>query len=242
MTGEYISCKPITVKECPSGYVCDFSVVLGQSICCQDMRNQPILNIRIKMPPTNATSTPSSTTLPTRPNRMKNQNHFWLSTIPNRQSPWYIRDRRPLYKTGWNGSTHSLLPSRAITTTPATVMSKSHELSSTTESTVAVDGTETSVKEYSNTNNKSTTISKQQGIPCPNISEFGVISTKISQTILPEDHATSVSFIQVGNIKKLTDRQMLIVGTITLINDHGYRILVDTGSAADTELLLQGIL
>ncbi|EJW86439.1 hypothetical protein WUBG_02647 [Wuchereria bancrofti] len=52
---------------------------------------------------------------------------------------------------------------------------------------------------------------------------------------------TSVSLIQIGNIKRLTDKQMLIVGTITLINDQGYRILVDTGSAADTESLLQGL-
>ncbi|VDO32573.1 unnamed protein product [Onchocerca flexuosa] len=242
MSGEYITCKPAIAKECPSGFVCDFSVVLGQSICCQDMRNQPMLNIKIKIPSTtNATSTPSSTVLPTRSNKMKTQHHFWLSTIPNRQSPWYIKDRKPLYKTGWNETTQNLLPSRTITTTSATVMSKSHELPPTTESTIDVDNTEISVEEHSNTTNKITTINKQQEIPCHNRSEHGVISTKISQTVLPDDYATSVSFIQVGNIKRLTDSQTLIVGAITLINDHGYRILVDTGSAADTELLLQGL-
>lgn len=89
----------------------------------------------------------------------------------------------------------------------------------------------------------------QQEIPRRNISEFGFNSIKSPQTTLspfstpsiPADNPTSVSLIQVGNIKRLTDGQMLIVGTITLINDQGYRILVDTGSAADTEALLQGI-
>lgn len=67
--------------------------------------------------------------------------------------------------------------------------------------------------------------------------------TTISQSLAPstpDDHSTTVSVIQVGDVKRLTDKKILIVGTIALINDQGYRILVDTGSAADTESLLQG--
>ncbi|KAM3719079.1 Uncharacterized protein ACO02O_10998 [Dirofilaria immitis] len=238
LSGEYIYCKPQTISECPTGFICDFSVLLGRSICCQDMRNQPIINIKVKIP-TNATAIPFLTTLPWRQERIRTHQYLWPSTVANRQSPWYIRDR-----TQWNGTAHNLLPSKAITT-PTTPLLESHELS--TASTIDVNGKKISAEEY-NTTNKITATTEKEEILRRDTSELGITSTKTSQTttfsstlLLPADNTTFVSLIQVGNIKKLTDRQILIIGTITLINDHGYRILVDTGSAADTELLLQGL-
>ncbi|KAL3994816.1 hypothetical protein ACH3XW_23265 [Acanthocheilonema viteae] len=229
LSGEYNYCQPTTIGECPTGFVCDFSLVLGRSICCQDMRNQPIINIRVKSP-INSTTNPFFTTPSSRQEKIKTHEHIWLSTVPNRRSPWYIRGRTP-----WNGNAHTFVTSRAITV-PTTQMYKRHELS-TTESAVKVDSKEVSAEEYISTASKIVT------------PEFGVISKKSPQTTIspssipaiPVDHLTSVSLIQVGNVKRLTDKQILLVGTITLINDQGYRILVDTGSAADTESLLQGL-
>ncbi|EFO24380.1 hypothetical protein LOAG_04103 [Loa loa] len=228
LSGEYSYCKPITVGECPVGFTCDFSLVLGRSVCCQDMRNQPVVNIRVKLP---------TTTFSSDPERTRTREHIWSSTVANRRSPWYIRDRRPLYRNPWNGTAHSFAPTALI--------SKSDEIL-TTESAV---GTNSSTDEYISTNSEITFTTEQLETVHRNTSEFGVNSIKSPQTTLSPssitlvsvNHPTSVSLIQVGNIKRLTDKQMLIVGTITLINDHGYRILVDTGSAADTESLLQGL-
>ncbi|VDK70216.1 unnamed protein product [Litomosoides sigmodontis] len=232
LSGEYSYCKPTTVGECPAGFVCDFSLVLSRSICCQDMRSRPLINIRVKSP-TNSTSNPRFTTPSSRRKKTKIHEYDWLSTVPNRRSPWYIRDRRPLYITPWNGTTHSLVTSRAVTV-PATATFKSHELPATEPSDDKEDRIAGKI-----------TLTAKQEIPHQNTSEIGIMSTKTPQTTIssstPDDHSTTVSVIQVGDVKKLTDKKALIVGTIALINDQGYRVLVDTGSAADTETLLQGI-
>ncbi|VIO94425.1 Uncharacterized protein BM_BM2328 [Brugia malayi] len=236
LSGEYSYCKPTTVGECPSGFVCDFSLVLGRSICCQDMRNEPIINIRVK---------PPTTTHSSRMERIRTREHTWSTTVANRRSPWYIRNRRPLYRTSWNGTAHSFVPSRTMTAS-TTLIPRSHELPSTEPAGTGSE--EVSIEGYISPADKMNLI-EQQEIPHRNISEFGIISMKSAQTtFLPSltssastVHPASVSLIQIGNIKRLTDKEMLIVGTITLINDQGYRILVDTGSAADTESLLQGL-
>ncbi|VIO94422.1 Uncharacterized protein BM_BM2328 [Brugia malayi] len=231
LSGEYSYCKPTTVGECPSGFVCDFSLVLGRSICCQDMRNEPIINIRVK---------PPTTTHSSRMERIRTREHTWSTTVANRRSPWYIRNR-----TSWNGTAHSFVPSRTMTAS-TTLIPRSHELPSTEPAGTGSE--EVSIEGYISPADKMNLI-EQQEIPHRNISEFGIISMKSAQTtFLPSltssastVHPASVSLIQIGNIKRLTDKEMLIVGTITLINDQGYRILVDTGSAADTESLLQGL-
>ena len=51
----------------------------------------------------------------------------------------------------------------------------------------------------------------------------------------------NVTVLQAGSVRTLQDGQMEMVGAITLINDGGMRVLVDTGSAADTERLLQSM-
>lgn len=37
------------------------------------------------------------------------------------------------------------------------------------------------------------------------------------------------------------DNQLELIGAITLITDNGLRVLVDTGSASETEVLLRGL-
>lgn len=34
--GEYAYCKPSSPEDCPIGYLCDQSFVLGRSICCKE--------------------------------------------------------------------------------------------------------------------------------------------------------------------------------------------------------------
>jgi hypothetical protein len=48
-----------------------------------------------------------------------------------------------------------------------------------------------------------------------------------------------VSVLQAGSIRPLNDNQFETVGAITLINDNGLHVLVDTGASSDTERLLQ---
>ncbi|CAG9539388.1 unnamed protein product [Cercopithifilaria johnstoni] len=226
LSGEYSYCKPTTIGECPAGFVCDFSLVLSRSICCQDMRNRPVINIRIKSP-INSTSNSFLTTLSSRQEKITTGEHIWSSTVPNRRSPWYIRDRK--------------------ITAPTTPTFRSRELPAT-ESVVDIDSKEISTEGYVSTANK-IALTVEPEIPHHSTSEFGAYLIKSPQTTisLPStssisaDHLTSVSLIQVGNVKRLTDNQILIIGTIALISDRGYRILVDTGSAADTESLLQGL-
>uniref|UniRef100_A0A0R3RFF5 Lactamase_B domain-containing protein n=1 Tax=Elaeophora elaphi TaxID=1147741 RepID=A0A0R3RFF5_9BILA len=231
LSGEYSYCKPTSIGECPAGFVCDFSLVLGRSICCQDMRNQPIINIRIKSQ-INSTSNPLSTTLSSRREKARIHENTWSSTVPNRRSPWYIRDRRPLYRIPWIGTAHSLVTSRA-TIAPTTLISKNRELATTESAIIEIDSNEVTAKGFISTTSKIASVTDQQGISHQSKSEIGPVSRKLSQTTMPApfvpsvstDHLTSVSLIQVGNVERVTDKRMLIVGTIALINDQGYRIL-----------------
>ncbi|KAK0392983.1 hypothetical protein QR680_000006 [Steinernema hermaphroditum] len=59
-------------------------------------------------------------------------------------------------------------------------------------------------------------------------------------TVFPRN-TVNVSVVQSGSIRFLKDSQLESIGAITLINDNGMRVLVDTGSASDTERLLQGL-
>uniref|UniRef100_A0A915AVA3 Metallo-beta-lactamase domain-containing protein n=1 Tax=Parascaris univalens TaxID=6257 RepID=A0A915AVA3_PARUN len=51
----------------------------------------------------------------------------------------------------------------------------------------------------------------------------------------------NVSVLQSGSLRPLSDGQMESVGAISLINDNGRLLLVDTGAAGDTERLLQSL-
>uniref|UniRef100_A0A915PWE0 Metallo-beta-lactamase domain-containing protein n=1 Tax=Setaria digitata TaxID=48799 RepID=A0A915PWE0_9BILA len=228
LSGKYSYCKSTTIGDCPAGFICDFSAVLGRPICCKNMRQQPIISIKVN-PAINSTLKPRSTVASSRRGTMRTPQYIWSSTKPNHQSPWYIRER--------------------TTTTFATAMPK-NELAAT-ESGVKTDSKETS-EEYVNVMSKTVvtpTVEQEESSHRNTSNEFLIDSVKSLHTIVqqsltpsvPIEHSVSVSLIQAGNIKRLTNKQMLIVGAITLINDRGYRILVDTGSSADTESLLQGL-
>ncbi|PAV89938.1 hypothetical protein WR25_15250 [Diploscapter pachys] len=60
---------------------------------------------------------------------------------------------------------------------------------------------------------------------------------KLWTTSAPKNRV-NVSVLQAGSVRPLKDGQMEAVGAITLLNDNGHVILVDTGSASDTERLL----
>ncbi|PAV87707.1 hypothetical protein WR25_03746 [Diploscapter pachys] len=60
---------------------------------------------------------------------------------------------------------------------------------------------------------------------------------KLWTTSAPKNRV-NVSVLQAGSVRSLKDGQMEAVGAITLLNDNGHVILVDTGSASDTERLL----
>uniref|UniRef100_A0AC34QQ74 Metallo-beta-lactamase domain-containing protein n=1 Tax=Panagrolaimus sp. JU765 TaxID=591449 RepID=A0AC34QQ74_9BILA len=64
---------------------------------------------------------------------------------------------------------------------------------------------------------------------------------KLWTTTPPTRTAVNVSVLQAGSMRALQDGQMEMVGAITLVNDNGMRVLVDTGSSADTERLLQSL-
>ncbi|CEF70979.1 Beta-lactamase-like domain-containing protein [Strongyloides ratti] len=38
ITGDYVYCKQSNIRDCPIGFICDKSFVLGNTICCQDLR------------------------------------------------------------------------------------------------------------------------------------------------------------------------------------------------------------
>ncbi|VDM72585.1 unnamed protein product [Strongylus vulgaris] len=61
-----------------------------------------------------------------------------------------------------------------------------------------------------------------------------------STTAAPEN-TVSVSVLQAGSLRPLRDGQFETVGAITLINDNGFLVLVDTGASSDTERLLQSM-
>ncbi|KHJ92080.1 metallo-beta-lactamase domain protein [Oesophagostomum dentatum] len=61
-----------------------------------------------------------------------------------------------------------------------------------------------------------------------------------STTAAPEN-TVSVSVLQAGSLRPLREGQSETVGAITLINDNGFLVLVDTGASSDTERLLQSL-
>uniref|UniRef100_A0A915AST4 Uncharacterized protein n=1 Tax=Parascaris univalens TaxID=6257 RepID=A0A915AST4_PARUN len=123
-SGEYAYCKPSMTGECPVGFLCDQSFVLGRSICCQDLRNQPASS---SLSPTVGWSTISAATETTEQSR-------WtpFSIMSTRKAPWYIKERTP-----WDSIyTH--------TTLEATIATPSSTESSTTTSTEPATSTTTS--------------------------------------------------------------------------------------------------
>ncbi|KHN81802.1 hypothetical protein Tcan_18007 [Toxocara canis] len=86
LSGEYAYCKPSLIGGCPVGFFCDQSFVLGRSICCQDLRNRPIIQTGVQhsLSPVTSDST-----------EMGREQSRWtpFRIISSRRTPWYIKQR-----------------------------------------------------------------------------------------------------------------------------------------------------
>ncbi|VDM63390.1 unnamed protein product [Angiostrongylus costaricensis] len=161
---EYAFCRPSIIADCPVGYLCDQSFVLGRSICCHDKRLKPQPN---RPPVVQASSIRSPFTwnkiTPTAPPK-------WNVRTTVKKAPWYIKNGSTWPSGGYSRVTPEV---KALTTEDSTVAS-----------TVP-----------------STTITSEQWV----------------------------------------DGQSEAVGAITLINDNGFHVLVDTGASSDAEGLLHSL-
>uniref|UniRef100_A0A914DRB1 Metallo-beta-lactamase domain-containing protein n=1 Tax=Acrobeloides nanus TaxID=290746 RepID=A0A914DRB1_9BILA len=142
----------------------------------------------------------------------------WTQNPPSyttKRAPWYIKDRTP-----WNNR-YKVTPE---VMTPVT-----------TEEDITTTVAPTEV--YSSTTEKQT----------PLISHFSTTSKPVNPwarlwtTTGTPRNFVNVSVLQAGSIRSLKDNQMEMVGAITLINDNGMHVLVDTGASSDTERLLHSI-
>ncbi|KAK0392984.1 hypothetical protein QR680_000006 [Steinernema hermaphroditum] len=198
LSGEYAYCKSSNVGDCPIGFVCDQSFVLGRSICCQDLRKHPSVPTRL----TAATSVrPPYNWNTVTPTKQPKWSPFTVQ--PTRRAPWYIKDR-----TSWNSNYNHVTPEPVLSTTTP------EDVQRTTDLTVPTETTTLSIN-----------------------NPWARLWTT---TVFPRN-TVNVSVVQSGSIRFLKDSQLESIGAITLINDNGMRVLVDTGSASDTERLLQGL-
>uniref|UniRef100_A0A1I8ATG8 Lactamase_B domain-containing protein n=1 Tax=Steinernema glaseri TaxID=37863 RepID=A0A1I8ATG8_9BILA len=190
ISGEYAYCKPSNVGDCPIGFVCDQSFVLGRSICCQDLRTQP----SVSSGPVYQWNTVTPTKRPSK----------WspFTVQPTRRTPWYIKDR-----TTWNYDRFT--PKPAVTS------------EFTQNSTILT----------------STFVPPTTSVP-KSVNPWAQLWTT---TAAPKNNV-NISVLQPGSFTQLKNGQTESVGAITLINDNGKHIIVDTGSSSDTERLLQGLL
>ncbi|KAE9554938.1 hypothetical protein FO519_001835 [Halicephalobus sp. NKZ332] len=222
LSGEYAYCKPSSQGDCPVGFVCDQSFVLGRSICCQDLRSRP--GARISQSGGLGGNVVISIAVPGAAGNVGNVGNVmksvkpvsWSTVTPNKQTtrwtpsptstrraPWYIKDKTP-----WNSVYNRVTPEIRTTTVPTTTTQK---------------------------------LTTQPIRATPPITTAKPVNpwAKLWTTTKSPKNNVNVTVLQAGSVRTLQDGQMEMVGAITLINDSGMRVLVDTGSAADTERLLQ---
>ncbi|GMR34593.1 hypothetical protein PMAYCL1PPCAC_04788, partial [Pristionchus mayeri] len=221
MSGDYAYCKPSSVGDCPVGFLCDQSFVLGRSICCRDTRPKvlPVQGSQstVRPPFSWNTVTPTAQT-PKQP--------------ISRKAPWYIKS------TTWKAinprttaSPIISVPEKPVKRVENTPSPTTTEPSTTTSTTTTTEPT-TTTTEPTTTTTVATTTKKQQSQIINNPWQSLWTSTAAPRAVV------NVSVLQTGNIRHLKDQQLEMVGTISLINDNGFYVLVDTGAAADTERLL----
>lgn len=204
---EFAYCRPSSVGDCPVGYLCDQSFVLGKSICCRDTRMRP-------MPNRPAVVRPSSVRPPFSWNTITpTASPKWNSYTTAKKAPWYIKDR-----TTWP-SVYNRVTSEA--TAPTT-----EEPTTTTEATTTTTTTEAT-----------TTTTTAPSTTTKLINPWARVWT----TTTPPQNPVAVSVLQAGSVRSLRDGQSEAVGAITLINDNGFYVLVDTGASSDTERLLHSL-
>ncbi|GMS82820.1 hypothetical protein PENTCL1PPCAC_4995, partial [Pristionchus entomophagus] len=219
MSGDYAYCKPSSVGDCPVGFLCDQSFVLGRSICCRDTRPKvlPVQSFQstVRPPFSWNTVTPTAQT---------------PKSATTKKAPWYVKDRTPWRPV--NKPTSAPLisvpekPVKRVENTPNPTTAEP----TTTPSTTTTETTTTTTTEEPTTTTTAAATTTKKAVPNP-------WSSLWTSTVVPRA-SVNVSVLQTGNIRHLKDSQLEMVGTISLINDNGFYVLVDTGAAADTERLL----
>uniref|UniRef100_A0A8R1I0G7 Metallo-beta-lactamase domain-containing protein n=1 Tax=Caenorhabditis japonica TaxID=281687 RepID=A0A8R1I0G7_CAEJA len=228
-------CRPASLGDCPVGYLCDQSVKLGRSICCKDTRRGIVPNGRLVRPTNRAPLTWSTVTPTAAP---------FQPTATSRKAPWYIKDRTawPTYnrisaeKALQKSSTTTEEPTTSESTTtttaePTTTTAKTTttEPTTTTTTTTTEPPTTTTVTTTTTTTEAPTTTTK------PN--SWAKLWTSTAE---PKSYV-NVTVLQAGSVRPLRDGQAEAVGAITLVNDNGYIVLIDTGASSDTERLLHSL-
>uniref|UniRef100_A0A0K0G519 Lactamase_B domain-containing protein n=1 Tax=Strongyloides venezuelensis TaxID=75913 RepID=A0A0K0G519_STRVS len=199
ITGDYVYCKQSNIRDCPIGFICDQSFVLGKTICCQDLRPKAPMIMPKKPNPIFTTIRPT---------------YEWSTKIPVVVSTPVSVGPQVEKSNKLNQSTVMHSTTKEVTTT-----------STVTPSTAMITSTST----------KATTT---EGVKTVETQKPKNPWNHLWTTTPAPDMKIKVSVLQAGNIRILKDSQREMTGTITLINDHGVNVLVDTGASSDTERLL----
>ncbi|VDN26181.1 unnamed protein product, partial [Cylicostephanus goldi] len=209
---DFAYCRASAIGDCPVGYLCDQSFVLGKSICCRDNRLRPMPSRPVIIMPSSLRPPFSWNTITPTPSPK------WNVFTTVKKAPWYIKDRTT-WPSVYNRVTSEATPAPTLTTEEETTYT-------TTEPTTTTTTTE-------ETTTTTTTAS-------PTTKTVNPWARIWSTTAAPEN-TVSVSVLQAGSLRPLRDGQFETVGAITLINDNGFLVLVDTGASSDTERLLQSL-
>ncbi|KAK5974284.1 hypothetical protein GCK32_017640, partial [Trichostrongylus colubriformis] len=107
---EFAYCRPSSIGDCPVGYLCDQSFVLGKSICCRDNRlgplpNRPAVVVTSSVRPPFSWNTVTPTISPK-----------WNIHTTAKKAPWYIKDR-----TTWSSVYNRMTPETTTTTVGETI-------------------------------------------------------------------------------------------------------------------------
>ncbi|CAB3405606.1 unnamed protein product [Caenorhabditis bovis] len=213
LAGDFAYCRPSSVGDCPVGFLCDQSFKLGRSICCRDTR-RGIAPIGRPVPARPASRLPLSwstvtpTTAPSRP----------ITSASTRKAPWYIKDR-----TAWP------VYNRVAPEKPAMSSSTNTPVTTTTTTTTTTTELPTTTTEATTTTTTTTTTAAPT-----TKNSWARLWTSTEEPKL----FANVTVLQAGSVRPLKEGQAEAVGAITLINDNGYVVLIDTGSSSDTERLL----
>uniref|UniRef100_A0A0K0DDE4 Lactamase_B domain-containing protein n=1 Tax=Angiostrongylus cantonensis TaxID=6313 RepID=A0A0K0DDE4_ANGCA len=201
---EFAYCRPSIIADCPVGYLCDQSFVLGRSICCHDKRLKPQPN----RPPVSSIRSPLTWNriTPTAPPK-------WNVRTTVKKAPWYIKNGSTWPSGGYSRVTPEV---KVLTTEDSTVTTTAPSTTTTSE------------------HNTSTLCPSSITLP---INPRGQILTTTTES----QRAVSISVLQTGSYRPLKDGQSEAVGAITLVNDNGFYVLVDTGASSDTEQLLHSL-
>ncbi|CAJ0945759.1 unnamed protein product, partial [Mesorhabditis belari] len=226
ISGDFTYCRPSTLGDCPVGYLCDQSFVLGRSICCRDTRpkppapNRPLVSASSARPPF-----VWNTVTPT----VISNGQTKLSSSTTKNTPW----------TGWTSAYNRVTPTQETYAPSTESTTQSTTTPPTTTTTTTTTPTTTSTTTESTTPSTTTVASTQPptGTTTKKLNPWARMWT----TTIPPVSSVNVSVLQAGSIRTLKDGQQEMVSAITLVNDNGFYLLIDTGSSSDTERLLHSL-